>query len=229
MYNIFRTVIFILVVSIFNISNADTFYGDMSLKKVSMDSIIINGQSNLKESKFKSIVVNGYLKFEELIVSDLLDVNGLLKGINLDCKALDVDGSVKVKKIKVNNVRVTGEFYANDAAIAQNLTVDGAIEGRNINVAGKTTLVGELDVRDSNFQVIDIISEECTLDSTTTKNITFKKPSTIFKTEKLVLKGNSTVAGDVVFESGKGEIYLYGDSTITGQVKGGTIVKKAKI
>lgn len=165
----------------------------------------------------------GYAKLENKNFDQLnISGNALLKIISAD--SLKLDGSLKFEDLNVKNqINING--YANGKNLqAENLVVNGSISGKNLAISGNTTVHGNLKVIDSKFSVIEARANEIILNNSIVQNIGFK--NTEKNIQKLVLKGNSVIEGDVNFESGHGEVFVSKTSVIKGQIIGGKIITK---
>lgn len=170
--------------------------------------IAINGKATLSHKKLDSVQVNGTLKFNKLIVHEKLYVNGSIKGQKLKCKILDINGLFNGEFVEAEEVSVLGTFM-----------------GNKINISGKTSIFGLLNVSESSFADITVNGENIILKNSTANNIYVKKNTSKGTSQELTLAGKSTISGDVTFESGKGIINLSKDAKILGKITGAEINK----
>jgi hypothetical protein len=151
-----------------------------------------------------------------------------------------INGSVNLNKVKFESLTINGNLNFKDLVIEKNISINGSANGNNlkckeiningslngkyIDISGKTNISGGLSVSDGNFGDIEIASDEINLTNSKAKNIFVKE--TRSKTQLLKLKKKTIISGDVIFESGIGEIILTDGSEIHGNIKGAVVVNK---
>lgn len=192
--------------------------------KVYADTTTINGNASLKDTAFESLTINGSLDFKNLDIKKDLKVNGSLDGNNLKCAKLKANGSVTVKNIKVKSAKINGSLSGSDVYVKHDLEIEGAVNMVDITVTGKTKVIGGLSVTKGDFGDIEVVNTTTYLSHCKGKNILVKKIDSD-KIQKLELSKGTIISGDVVFESGEGEVHLSNDSIIKGNVKGAKIIK----
>lgn len=192
---------------------------------IPMKESIFNFSTQLSHEKYDSLTVNGALNFDDLKIEKMLNVNGYAGGKSLSCDNFIINGALEADEVHAKTGTVNGSLQGNSIHIENDLTVHGSLEGSKIKVFGKTEIYGAISASNSTFDDIEISSSEAEFKGTTTNNITFKKPRKVERIQKITLKNQSIVKGDIVFESGKGEVYMSGDSKVLGTIKGGTIVQ----
>ena len=193
--------------------------------KVYADTTTINGSTTLKDTAFESLSINGSLNFRKLEIKKDLNVNGSVDGTKLKCRKLNVNGSLRGEKVKVEYAKVKGSLFVKDFHVKHDLEVEGGVQAIDIAVAGKTRIDGDLSATDGEFSAIEVMNTKTYLNKCKVKDIVVKKIAHSNKIQKLDLIEGTIVSGDVIFESGEGEIYLSNDSIIKGTVKGAQIIK----
>ncbi len=166
----------------------------------------ISGSADLSNHSFENLTVSGSADLKDLKVDKDLIVSGSFEGKNITADNISASGSASLENINVKN----------------NLKVSGSFEGKNITVEGKTKISGGMIVSKGNFTDIEISASRIKLFDSKSHNILILESDS---KQKLELK-NSTISGDITFESGKGEIYLDSDSKILGKVDGAKVIKK---
>lgn len=179
--------------------------------------------------------MNGSLEFQNLNIEDALKVNGSLKGKNLQCKNLTVNGSSRITDLKTTNLENNGSFSGQNLQVQNDMTVHGSLEARKVNIFGNAKVYGGVMLTDGDIKHIQITAQNATFIHSNVGNIVVKKSNSglaffgfQFKHDQpqtLELKSDSIVSGDVVFESA-GVIYLFENSIIRGKVSGARVVKK---
>lgn len=202
---------------------AKTLNGDLNLDHANLGHVTVNGSAELNNSNFKSLNINGQLKFKQLNIVDALFVNGAAEGHGLTAKKLTIDGGLQVDGLNVDHAHVNGSFLGNDSVIRHNITVDGELDGRHIQVGGKTIVHGGLNVHDSDFHAIEMHADYCMLQNTKVKHLVFKKIKN-GQTQRLILSGHTVIEGNVDFETDSGEIVLDKEAVIKGKIIGGRII-----
>lgn len=200
--------LFLSTLTICSQALSQDYYGTLNLENQKIDASTISGGANLKQVEGSTLNVSGSLEFEYLTLTDSLTVSGSLIGSHLQCKDLKVSGAVDVKHMKVSGP----------------LTVSGALLGRHIHVDGNTTVSGAVKVHKSTFNNLIISSHESHLHDSTANRISVLKPDDD-KIQIVYLHGETTISGDIVFESGNGEVRAEKTVVIKGTIKGGTLVQ----
>jgi cytoskeletal protein CcmA (bactofilin family) len=179
----------------------------------------INGSAALYKGTYTALNINGSLTFEDLDVTETLEVNGSIKGKNLTCAILQGNGSVKIEGLKADRIEIKGAFH-----------------GDNIHVKESAQLGGEVTINHSLLQQVDVLTTHATFENTQVKgNIRMQKSTqgwvifgfrlTTSAPQVLELKGDSQVSGDIVFDEA-GEVHVFDHAKIQGNVINATVVHK---
>jgi len=155
---------------------------------------------------------------------------------------ISIFGPADLTKVKTDNLSVSGPLDFSYLEVTNTLTNKGPVDGDHgkfgkvevrgpvdfsyVIVSGDTSIFGVLDASDSQFKAIKFTGEEIHLDNVTADSIYFGINDSK-RAEKLTLKGNTVINGDITFDSGKGTVLVEDSSVqIKGKVKGGTVTKK---
>ncbi|WP_010302931.1 hypothetical protein [Candidatus Odyssella thessalonicensis] len=212
-----------LIISLPSAAQADSGLNGSKMAAQTSAHPVVYGSSQLKDMTYDTLTVYGALDFTNLIIQQELKVDGSAHGKNLKCQEFKINGSLAVDQLEAHQGLVSGSLTGHNISILKDLSVEGSLAGDRITVLGRTKIAGNLSVIGGDFTDIDIEGDASDLTDSRAANIHFKK--VITDTQKLYLRGKTIVSGDIVFESGKGEIYLGTDAVIKGQVKGATIKK----
>jgi hypothetical protein len=197
----------------FNISNihAKTIVvsGSGEFDDVTLEDVSGSGSMDIENSAFNTLIVSGSLDFTNIKIKEILTVTGSASGKGLECKRLIVSGSLTGE-----NIIVTG-----DAVLS------GGFEVTNAKMQGHTNISGGLEAKHSEFHEIEMDSNEITLIDTMVHNIIIKASSK-YDTQKIILKGKTIISGDIIFESGKGQIVADKQVVIKGKIEGAKLHKK---
>ncbi len=134
--------------------------------------------------------------------------------------ALKVDGMLALDGTTIEGLlEVNGMLMAEWANIGE-LRVNGMAKFRDSTIRGKTAVSGMLKAKRTKFQgMVTIASQMLLLASSEADSITVRKiPGRAVQT--LILLDGTTVDGDVIFESGRGEVVMDASSKILGNVRG---------
>ena len=200
----------------------ESYIGEQTLKGETLQEASFMGNANLTDIKATSLSVLGSVEFHNLTVEKETSIAGPI---------------TKSEKGRFGNLAVVGELDATDITtkkidVAGAVTVTGLTVTGDANIAGTLTLKAPKDpkIAKNKFQNLNIAAEEISLEDTGVEGkIVVKQPSTFTggdKKQVLRLLGNTTVKGDVTFESGKGIIEQGPDAIIEGKITGATIEKK---
>jgi len=140
---------------------------------------------------------------------------------------LTSEGILKLHGTKViQKLRLDGTLLAESAHIGY-LEVFGEANLTNSTVDQGSTIIGYLRAQGSLFLAPLILgAQKAVFTSSRLVNITVRKEEAFKGKQIIELKQHTIVDGNIVFESGKGEVHLYGGSQIFGSVTGGKIIKK---
>lgn len=177
---------------------------------------VVNGGSHLNKGKYNSLEVNGNLEFKDLVIKNLLIVNGSIQGKNLKCKTMKSNGSVDVNGLQAQTIESNGLFL-----------------GKNTDIAGRSEFNGSLEITKGKLHDMQIASTRSTIiDTKVSGNIYIKKVNKGWSfgligkpsIQILELKGNSLVKGDIIFEEG-GAVHLFDKATVKGKIVNAKMVK----
>lgn len=158
------------------------------------------GPVELKNTQAKSLQIIGPLIFSNL------KVHGETK----------ITGPVEGKDGKFKNLAVTGPIEV-ITTYCQTLNVVGPVDGSGLHVQEETAIIGPLEAKNSTFKNITVTADTISFENCSANNIfikTQKYPQT------LTLKGETVIAGNIVFESGQGKIVKDKNVQIHGFIKG---------
>lgn len=156
---------------------------------------IINEQMN-------SYTAHRGLNLNASKISEQLTVNGPFVASNADLNDVFLNG-----KSEINNSRINGTFDSN-----------GALSLNHVNFAGDVSLNGRLEAKYTAFNGnISANSEYIELVKTQVKKIHVRAG----RNPVVKLVDGSIVAGDIVFESGKGKVIIDKESRVLGSVYSG--------
>lgn len=206
MKNVKVSLFFLLCISMCLSAFGEVFNGPTTLSWKVYDSLAVNGPANFKLVKAKTLQVNGPLQFHNL------DVAG---------KA-EVDGSMKGDKGKFGQLFVTGPMDV-DHVICGELSVKGPVKATYLDVQNHAEIVGPLEVQHGKFKSLAVNADKIILEAVTIETIVVNKGN---NNQTLVLRGQTIVNGDIVFESGNGIVQIESSDVRTnGSVKGATVKK----
>lgn len=141
---------------------------------------------------------------------------------------LTSEGLLKLTGTKILQIlRVDGTLLARSARIAQ-LEVFGEANLRHTHISGASTIIGYLRAEDSEFQSPLLLgAQKAVFTATKLDSITIRKDDSFKGKQIIELKQGTIVNGSILFESGKGEVYLYPGSQVLGSITGGKLIKKS--
>ncbi len=176
----------------------------------------INGQTSAKNEQYDHLKINGSLKFDNLSIKDVLEINGSGKGKNLNCKVLKVNGSFDVRGLH-----------------SQDIVINGSLKGNIIEVTESTKLTGDADISNGQFKAMEIACQTATFSNCSIANdIVVKKITTHWfqwsqsKKQIIRLKEGTVISGDIIFEQEGGEVHIFNESEVKGEIKKGRLVTK---
>lgn len=139
-------------------------------------------------------------------------------------ESIMMNGSAFLKGTTVlGSTCVNGNLQAEDATL-NTLKVNGTVDLRGSSVGGKVVVNGLLTADATQFnEEISIASEMVVFHNCKVASIKIRESSD--KVQVVELRNSTLVDGSIVFESGKGEVWLYPGSEIHGDVSGAHIRK----
>jgi hypothetical protein len=132
-----------------------------------------------ENQKIDNLKLEGNLEFTNLEVTSHLDMRGSAEGDGLKALDIRVDGNFKANNVEAGNVTVGGDFIGDNITIKNNMMVEGRFEGKNVTA-------GTFNVKEAcvvyNLTVNNSVYLGDTIDG---ENITVKGESVIFKDANL--------------------------------------------
>ncbi len=155
------------------------------------------------------------------------------------------EGNIRISNTTKDCINHLGSVFLSNVIVRNKVDVTGNLEGANVslngifmegrlllngrnNVAGNVDIVGELVSANTNFsKKIKINSYNIQLkNGTVTKDILVRKNDKGTTGTQYLYIDNSTVNGNITFESGKGRVILSNGGRYTGALIGGTFENK---
>lgn len=164
------------------------------------------GDTTLSSKKFDQLTIVGVANLDAVIAKDI-SITGPLKASNITTDTFSVTGPVSLTDVTSDTVTITG--YS---------------EFTNVSVSKSLTITGMLNAKRSVFNAITLTMSESVLADSSAKSIVVKHPNSDEARQKLMLYGNSHI-DTVEFESGQGEVHLYGANAKVANVKGAEVIQ----
>jgi hypothetical protein len=143
------------------------------------------------------------------------------QGLTINGKASLSDDVIFKEKIIIN-----GSLKARDVTFESDLTSNGTTFISDSKIKGYAFLRGAIQSKNSVFmKIIKILGDDANFENCQMDGLIVQK----LPNNKIVYKirlTNSTVAGDIVFESGMGKVFVDASSTIQGKIIGGELIKE---
>jgi hypothetical protein len=201
----------------------EDYMGEQTLKGKTLQDANFMGSSNLTDITATSLSVLGPLEFHNLTVEKGANIAGpVTKSEKGTFGSLSIVGILEATDITCKKLEAAG-----------NVAVTGLTVNEDTNIVGSLILKASKDpkIAQNKLKNLNISAEETSLEGTTVEGaIVIKKlpPSWLGGVKKQVLRllGNTTVKGNISFESGTGTIEKSPDAKIEGKVTGATLVEK---
>lgn len=154
--------------------------------------------------------------------------------------SLTCHGPAELDDVEVHgSVRVHGVLKAEDVLVHQQLTVHGKADFDNMQcsgdltvhglmrlddcrIVGTTVVHGSADLEDSDVQDLTVYSDRVRIESSKVKSIVINN----MQGSATVELEEADVAGDITFHGSSGRVIMDDESSIGGNVVGGTVVSK---
>lgn len=130
-----------------------------------------------------------------------------------------VNGTFRAESANINHGNINGSVFMNNTAIQNSFNINGSTSINHSTFKGGFIINGLLTATKSTFNTLEIGSSQTTFTDSRTKDIHVLRDN---YREKVYLNGNTIVDGNIVFDSGNGEVIENG-GTVTGKVIGGKI------
>lgn len=151
-----------------------------------------------------------------------------------------MDGALSAKKVTFADVQVNGSSELINSTVKGQMNIDGGLnveqgefEALNVNggvslsqahIKGEAVINGGLIARDTSFEKhLSVAAEKIEFDNVKLLSLHVQCVGKRAKMQQVLLKGNTLVKGDIVFD-GKGKVLMETGAKIQGTVKNGKIV-----
>jgi hypothetical protein len=150
-------------------------------------------------------------------------VTGPLNASNLISHDFSVTGPISVSKGTLKKISVTGPVSLTDVS-SDDITITGYSDFTNVTVAKECMIIGMLNATQSKFNNVSLTMSESVIRDSAAKSIVVKHPDSDEAHQKLMLYGNTRIDA-VTFESGQGEIYVYGSNVKLSNASGAKVIR----
>lgn len=143
-----------------------------------------------------------------------------------------LDNLIKNCDVKIANCSVSGKTNINGNLDCFNsdlssLKVNGHCSFERVSVFGTSLINGNFVAIQTVFhREIMTSASEILLKDSNIKNIILKTSNSDGKPSILILKNNSIVEGDIIFENQTGIVKISADSKVLGDIVGGNVIKE---
>ena len=183
------------------------------------------GDTRLSSQKTDDITVVGVASLEN-IVARMISVTGPLTANKITASQLSVSGPVKIDGGHFKKVSITGPVVLNHVT-SDEFKITGPVDADNLIVLESLDLIGSLNIQNSKLINVTLTMDESSFRDSKVTEIFIKRPSKNGAVQTLKLYG-STQISSVKFESDIGEIHLYGEGVILGNVTGAKVIQHTK-
>ncbi|HJN37892.1 MAG TPA: hypothetical protein QF353_03855 [Gammaproteobacteria bacterium] len=150
--------------------------------------------------------------------------NGGLVCSQTELKNIHLQGYVSLMNVAVGGETIIeGMLQAKKSKFSGNIKVKGSIHMKGSRVLGKTFIMGALDVENSRLKDIEITAKQAVFSQSQAGTVRVKR--TPNDTQRIYLQGGTLISGNIVFESGNGEVVKSDQARVLGQIIGGHVVK----
>lgn len=161
------------------------------------------------ESNIK--IINGTFNTSHSTVTEQLKINGA--------------ATLGPKTIITKPIVINGQLETNGAVIENEIAVNGTAEINHSTFKSKSQFSGNMSAQESQFlETINLLMNEAVFTHCAINQIVIKTVALVRSKQKIYLKNNCIISGDITFESGHGEVWLDSSSQLQGKIHGGKIV-----
>jgi hypothetical protein len=165
------------------------------------------GSAQLKDAQLKDLHHSGELELEKVKISGAAIINGHLQATESSFNDLTVNGQSELKESQALGTT----------------SINGALETKESKFDGSLIVHGLLEAKNSTFKNVTITSSKINFKDCELQDLTIK--STKEDKQQILTLDDTTINGNVKFESGNGLIKMDKASKIAGKVTGGTVEK----
>lgn len=208
------------------------------------ESATFHGKTTLKDASYDTLTVNGHFDFDGLNAQKVT-AHGHTAGRNVVAKSMVTHGHTSLIGKKISSLRTHGFTDLTDMNI-EKLTTHGSLtvvhsSTSSLDAFGKCELYNTTVSQECSITSQSITIKDCTI----TCNVTIRKSenynsgwfcslpvikwfctsSDTDQTQILKIQGTTKITGNILFESGKGKVYLPTTATVTGKIIGAEVIR----
>jgi hypothetical protein len=180
------------------------------------------GNTRLSSEKTDEITIMGEAHLDN-IVARVVTITGSFTAHKITTNELYVTGSVKIDTGLVKKTEITGSVVLNHFTVDE-IKVTGSVSADNLIVLDSLDLTGSLNIQNSRLIKVTVSLDEASVKDSKVTEIFIRRPSSNSEVQRLKLYGNTQI-NRVEFESGHGEIHVYGKGVKLGKVTGAKVIE----
>jgi hypothetical protein len=141
--------------------------------------------------------------------------------------AVTVNGMATLENTQVRgNTCVNGSLRADNSEMTE-LQVNGQAVLKNCLVRGNVVINGFLNAEDSKFyEGLSVSSQKTVFSNCSVASLRIRDTSSYGSVQIVELHKGTKINGPIVIDSGNGEVWLFSNSEVTGDVVGAKVIKK---
>lgn len=142
-------------------------------------------------------------------------------------ESINVNGSANLDETKVlGRTVVNGSLSANESSM-NTLQVNGQAQLKDCSISGEAIINGALSADNTTFDgEISAASQRITLEGCSVASIRMRETASYSRPQVVELRRGTKVSGSITVESGNGEVWLFSDSQVAGEVVGAKVIRK---
>lgn len=177
---------------------------------------IVSGLITPFESKFQC---ND--KVDEIINGSYRPVTRVLHSMQVNGEAIIDNGVVVVKQFITN-----GSLTAENAIFESNVFINGNARLTNLLIKKQSYFSGNMSALSCLFQdIINLFVNESSFSNSEIETIKIPAFNNKKIIQKIYLTHNTIIHGDIIFDSGCGEVYIDNSTTIHGNIVGARVIE----
>jgi hypothetical protein len=148
--------------------------------------------------------------------------------VNESLHSIEANGTAIMEETEVAGLVQVNGFLKAEESTMHSLKVNGQTELHNCLITNSTTINGLLDAEKTQFQNgLSIASQKIILRGCTVDSLTIRKLKEYAGKQVVYLRSGTVVTGTIIFESGKGELWISLNSKVAdSQVSGAQIYRR---
>lgn len=180
------------------------------------------GDTHLSNQKTDKITIFGCANLDNIVAKHIF-ITGPLSASNITADYFTVAGPVIVKKGLIQKSIITGNVVFSDVK-GDNVNIIGSLSTDRLIVVESFEIIGTLNAKNSQFIKMILEMNESSMKDSKANELIVRQTNPKGKPQKLKLYGDTHI-NTIIFESGQGEVHVYGSNVKLSKVTGAKVIQ----